>query len=65
MDIKYSTEARSVGAARDGRAYLTDGTLEIEMSLAKELGGTGVRVPTLSNFSPWGTPPVFIRQSNL
>ena len=41
MDIKYSTEARSVGAARDGRAYLTDGTLEIEMSLAKELGGTG------------------------
>lgn len=37
----YTTEARSSGPARDGRAYLTDGTLEIKMGLAEELGGNG------------------------
>lgn len=41
MDIKYSTEALSVGDARNGRSYLTDGSLEIQMALAEELGGDG------------------------
>ncbi len=41
MEIQYSTEALSVGDARDGRAYLTDGSLEIHMGLATELGGGG------------------------
>ena len=41
MEYIYTTEARSVGQARDGRAYLTDGTLEIQMAQVEELGGSG------------------------
>lgn len=41
MRSTYTTEALSVGDARNGRAYLTDGTLEVQMGLARELGGSG------------------------
>ena len=41
MESVYTTEARSTGSARDGRAYLTDRTLEIQMGLVEELGGNG------------------------
>mgnify|MGYP002719621333 CR=1 FL=1 len=41
MEPRYTTEARSIGDARNGRAYLTDGSLEIHMGIAQELGGQG------------------------
>lgn len=41
MDIQYSTEALSTGQGRGGRVHLVDGSLEISMGLAPELGGSG------------------------
>lgn len=41
MKRLYATEARSIGDARNGTAYLTDKSVELDMALPVELGGTG------------------------
>lgn len=41
MKALYSTEALSVGEARNGRAYLADHSLDFDLAMPKELGGSG------------------------
>lgn len=41
MKPLYSTEAISTGDARNGRARLTDGTLDFDLSMPHEMGGKG------------------------
>jgi hypothetical protein len=40
VDVKYRTSATATGG-RDGQASSTDGSLNIKLSLPKELGGAG------------------------
>ena len=40
VDVKYTTEATATGG-REGRAATADGTLEVELTTPKELGGAG------------------------
>lgn len=41
MDALYTAEALSVGDARNGQAYLADRSLDLRMSIPKEMGGAG------------------------
>lgn len=41
MSTLYSTEARATGNGRDGKAYLTDRSAEIDMAIPTEMGGSG------------------------
>ncbi len=41
MDALYTAEALSVGDARNGQAYLADRSLDLRMSVPKEMGGAG------------------------
>lgn len=41
MDALYTAEALSVGDARNGQAYLVDRSLDLRMSVPKEMGGVG------------------------
>ena len=41
MDALYTAEALSVGDARNGQAYLADHSLDLRMSVPKEMGGAG------------------------
>ena len=40
VDVKYWAEASATGG-RDGRAKVSDGSLEVKLSTPKELGGAG------------------------
>ena len=37
----YIAEALSVGDARNGQAYLADRSIDLKMSVPKEMGGAG------------------------
>lgn len=41
VDARYTTTAIASGGGRDGRTALTDGTLELQLVVPKELGGPG------------------------
>lgn len=41
VDAKYITSAIAVGGGRDGKTALTDGTLDLQLVVPKELGGPG------------------------
>ena len=40
VDVKYSTQATATGG-RDGRATTADGSLDVKLTLPRELGGAG------------------------
>ncbi|GAA4400295.1 organic hydroperoxide resistance protein [Tsukamurella soli] len=41
LDIKYTTEALSTGAGRNGHVRTADGTVDFQLAMPKELGGSG------------------------
>ena len=41
VDAKYTTKATANGGGRDGKTKLEDGTLELQLTVPKELGGPG------------------------
>lgn len=41
VDAKYKTTATATGGGRDGRTTLSDGTLALDLTVPKELGGPG------------------------
>jgi osmotically inducible protein OsmC len=41
VNALYTAKATSTGAARDGRVASTDGVLDLDLSIPKELGGAG------------------------
>ncbi len=41
VDAKYKTSATASGGGRDGKTALSDGTLELQLIVPKELGGPG------------------------
>lgn len=41
MDVLYTAEALSTGAGRDGRVATIDGTLDLDMAVPAEMGGSG------------------------
>lgn len=40
VDVKYTTQATATGG-RDGRSTTADGTLDVKLTIPKELGGPG------------------------
>ncbi|MCD7107668.1 organic hydroperoxide resistance protein [Rhizobium sp. DKSPLA3] len=41
VDAKYKTSATASGGGRDGKTALSDGTLDLQLVVPKELGGPG------------------------
>ncbi|WP_378148163.1 organic hydroperoxide resistance protein [Cnuibacter sp. UC19_7] len=41
MDVLYTAEALSTGAGRNGHVATSDGTLDLDMAVPKEMGGSG------------------------
>ncbi|WDF31978.1 organic hydroperoxide resistance protein [Arthrobacter agilis] len=41
MDAIYTTEALSTGAGRDGHVATTDGRIDLDLAVPKEMGGSG------------------------
>ncbi|RKR87160.1 Ohr subfamily peroxiredoxin [Micromonospora pisi] len=41
MQVTYTAEAQSTGEGRGGRVRTSDGTLEIDLAVPKEMGGEG------------------------
>lgn len=41
VDAKYKTTATATGGGRDGKTALADGTLALQLTVPKELGGPG------------------------
>lgn len=41
VDAKYKTSATASGGGRDGKTALTDGTMALQLTVPKELGGPG------------------------
>jgi lipoyl-dependent peroxiredoxin len=41
VDAKYKTHATATGGGRDGKTSLDDGTLSLQLTVPKELGGPG------------------------
>ncbi|OAN43517.1 organic hydroperoxide resistance protein [Microbacterium sp. H83] len=41
MDALYTAEALATGAGRDGRVATSEGRLELDLAVPKELGGSG------------------------
>ncbi|PZE27224.1 MULTISPECIES: organic hydroperoxide resistance protein [unclassified Curtobacterium] len=41
MDALYTAEALSTGEGRNGHVRTTDGTLDLDMAIPKEMGGSG------------------------
>ena len=41
MNPLYTAEALSTGAGRNGRVRTTSGTVELDLALPKEMGGSG------------------------
>ncbi|MCW2806970.1 MAG: organic hydroperoxide resistance protein [Marmoricola sp.] len=41
MDTLYTAEALATGAGRDGHVRSTDGKVDLDLSIPKEMGGTG------------------------
>ncbi|WP_186121350.1 organic hydroperoxide resistance protein [Burkholderia gladioli] len=41
VDAKYKTSATATGGGRDGKTELADGTMSLQLTVPKELGGLG------------------------
>ncbi|MFZ7087470.1 organic hydroperoxide resistance protein [Curtobacterium sp. RRHDQ10] len=41
MDVLYTAEALSTGEGRNGHVATSDGTLDLDMAVPKEMGGSG------------------------
>ncbi len=41
VDAKYKTTATASGGGRDGKTSLADGTMDLQLTVPKELGGPG------------------------
>jgi Ohr subfamily peroxiredoxin len=41
MDVLYTAEALSTGEGRNGHVATSDGTLDLDMAIPKEMGGSG------------------------
>ena len=41
MDALYTAEALATGAGRDGRVATSEGNLELDLAIPKEMGGSG------------------------
>jgi lipoyl-dependent peroxiredoxin len=41
VDVKYRTTATANGGGRDGKTALADGTMSLDLTVPKELGGPG------------------------
>ncbi len=41
VDAKYKTQATASGGGRDGKTALADGTMALQLTVPKELGGPG------------------------
>ena len=41
VDAKYHTSATATGGGRDGKTALADGTMALQLTIPKELGGPG------------------------
>ncbi len=41
VDAKYQTQATASGGGRDGKTALADGTMALQLTVPKELGGPG------------------------
>ena len=41
VDAKYTTTATASGGGRDGKTALADGTMALQLTVPKELGGPG------------------------
>ena len=41
MDVLYTAEALSTGAGRDGHVATSDGRVDLDMAIPKEMGGSG------------------------
>ena len=41
VDAKYKTQATASGGGRDGKTALKDGTMSLQLTVPKELGGPG------------------------
>ncbi|MGR6321087.1 organic hydroperoxide resistance protein [Micromonospora soli] len=41
MQVLYTASARATGDGRDGRVRTSDGTLELDLAIPKEMGGAG------------------------
>ncbi|PZE58403.1 organic hydroperoxide resistance protein [Curtobacterium sp. MCPF17_001] len=41
MDVLYTAEALSTGEGRNGKVQITNSTLELDMAIPKEMGGSG------------------------
>src|ERR1700761_3511371 len=41
VDAKYKTTATATGGGRDGKTSLADGTMALQLTVPKELGGPG------------------------
>ena len=41
VDAKYKTTATATGGVRDGRTTLADGSMALDLTVPKELGGSG------------------------
>ncbi len=41
VDAKYTTTATATGGGRDGKTALADGTMALQLTVPKELGGPG------------------------
>lgn len=41
VDAKYHTKATATGGGRDGKTALADGTMALQLTVPKELGGPG------------------------
>ncbi|NIF90208.1 organic hydroperoxide resistance protein [Burkholderia sp. Cy-637] len=41
VDAKYKTSATATGGGRDGKTELADGTMSLQLTVPKELGGPG------------------------
>ena len=60
-NVLYTAEA-SVTGGREGHARTSDGRLDVELDVPREMGGTGGRGQTPSNCSPPATPRAFSRR---
>jgi hypothetical protein len=52
----YTTEALTTGDGRDGQGRTSDGRLDVQLALPKELAGA-VKAPIPNSYSQLDTPP--------
>ena len=55
--VLYTAEATATGGRKNGRAWSSDGAIDVQINPPKEVGGPA-RAPTPNSSSPPATPPV-------